>query len=92
MPNLSIRTRLIFLSVLLLAILVASSALLIRELARELPQSLAEEALLGVSVVKNANSASKQFGDLKYWAIDSAVTQSGSLAGGGRRRQAARSR
>jgi signal transduction histidine kinase len=73
MPNLSIRTRLIFLSVLLLAILVASSALLIRELARD-SQSLAEEALL-VSVVKNANSASKQFGDLKYWAIDSAVTQ-----------------
>ena len=73
MPHLSIRTRLIFLSVLLLAILVASSALLIRELARDL-QSLAEEALL-VSVVKNANSASKQFGDLKYWAIDSAVTQ-----------------
>ena len=66
-------TRLIFLSVLLLAILVASSALLIRELARN-SQSLAEEALL-VSVVKNANSASKQFGDLKYWAIDSAVTQ-----------------
>ena len=73
MPNLSIRTRLIFLSVLLLAILVASSALLIRELARD-SQSLAEEALL-VSVVKNANSASKQFGDLKYWAINSAVTQ-----------------
>ena len=73
MPHLSIRTRLIFLSVLLLAILVASSALLIRELARD-SQSLAEEALL-VSVVKNANSASKQFGDLKYWAIDSAVTQ-----------------
>ncbi len=73
MPNVSIRARLIFLSVVLLAILAASSALLIRELARD-SQSLAEEALL-VSVVKNANSASKHFGDLKYWAIDSAVTQ-----------------
>ena len=62
-----------FLSVLLLAILAASSALLIRELARD-SQSLAEEALL-VSVVENANSASKHFGDLKYWAINSAVTQ-----------------
>ena len=25
--------------------------------------------------MKNANSASKHFGDLKYWVIDSAVTQ-----------------
>ena len=73
MPNVSIRARLIFLSVLLLAILAISSALLIRELARDL-QSLVEGAAL-VSVVKNATSASKHFGDLKYWAIDSAVTQ-----------------
>ena len=73
MPNFSIRLRLIFLSALLLAILAGSSALLIRELARD-SQSLTEEASL-VSVVRNANSASKHFGDLKYWAIDSAVTQ-----------------
>ena len=73
MPNFSIRLRLIFLSVLLLAILAGSSALLIRELARD-SQSLTEEASL-VSVVRNANSASKHFGDLKYWAIDFAVTQ-----------------
>jgi signal transduction histidine kinase len=73
MPNVSIRARLIFLSILLLAIFVVSSALLIRELARD-SRSLAEEAAL-VSVVKDANSASKHFGDLKYWIIDSAVTQ-----------------
>jgi signal transduction histidine kinase len=73
MPNISIRLRLILLSVLLLAILAGSSAFLIRELARD-SESLAEEAKL-VSVVKNANSASKHFGDLKYWAVDSAVTQ-----------------
>ena len=73
MLNVSIRARLIFLSVLLLAILAVSSALLIRELARD-SQSLAEEAAL-VSVVRNANSANKHFGDLKYWVIDSAVTQ-----------------
>jgi signal transduction histidine kinase len=73
MPNVSIRARLIFLSVLLLAVLAVSSALLIRELARD-SQSLAEEAML-VSVVRNANSASKHFGDLKYWVVDSAVTQ-----------------
>ncbi len=72
-PNVSIRTRLIVLSILLLAILAVSSALLIRELARD-SQSLDEEATL-VSVVRNANSASKHFGDLKYWVIDSAVSQ-----------------
>jgi len=73
MPSVSIRARLIFLSVLLLAILALSSVFLIRELAR-VSQSLAEEATL-VSVVKNANSASKHFGDLKYWVTDAAVTQ-----------------
>jgi signal transduction histidine kinase len=73
MPSVSIRARLIFLSVLLLAILALSSVLLIRELAR-VSQSLAEEARL-VSVVKKANSASKHFGDLKYWVTDAAITQ-----------------
>ncbi|HVC55404.1 MAG TPA: ATP-binding protein [Stellaceae bacterium] len=73
MPPGSIRARLIFLSVFLLAILAVSSALLIRELARD-SRSLAEEARL-VSVVRNANIASKHFGDLKYWITDSAVTQ-----------------
>src|SRR5271166_3737731 len=73
MPNVSIRARLIFLSALLLAILAVSCALLIRELARD-SRSLAEEAML-VAVVRDANSASKHFGDLKYWVIDSAVTQ-----------------
>ena len=61
-PNVSIRARLIFLSILLLAILAVSSALLVRELARD-SRSLAEEAQL-VSVVRNVNSASKHFGDL----------------------------
>jgi len=69
----SIRARLIFLSVLLLVILAVSSMLLIRELARE-SGSLAEEARL-VSTVRNANTASKHFGDLKYWVTDSAATQ-----------------
>jgi signal transduction histidine kinase len=73
MPNFSIRLRLIFLSVLLLAILAGSSTFLIRELVRD-SQDLTEEVKF-VSIVKNANSASKHFGDLKYWAIDSAVTQ-----------------
>ena len=73
MPEPSIRARLIFLSVLLLAILGVSSMLLIRELARE-SETLTEEAHL-VSTVRNANTASKHFGDLKYWITDSAATQ-----------------
>jgi signal transduction histidine kinase len=72
MPHVSIRARLIFLSVLLLAILAVSSGLLIRELARD-SEALAEEARL-VSVVRNANLASKHFGDLKYWITDYAVS------------------
>jgi len=73
MPHVSIRARLIFLSVLMLVILAVSSVLLIRELARN-SESLAEEARL-VSIVRNANTASRHFGDLKYWVTDSAVTQ-----------------
>jgi adenylate cyclase len=73
MPYFSIRGRLIFLAALLLAILAVVSALLTRELARD-SQALAEEAQL-VSVVRNANNASKHFGDLKYWLTDFAMTQ-----------------
>ena len=73
MPLLSIRARLIFLAVVLLAMLGASLILLSGELAHE-AQGLATEAQL-VSSVKNANIASKHFGDLKYWVTDFAVTQ-----------------
>jgi adenylate cyclase len=72
MAYFSIRARLIFLSVLLLAILTVSSALLIRELERH-TDALAQEAQL-VSLVRTANLASKHFGDLKYWVTDLAVT------------------
>ena len=72
MSHFSIRARLIFLAVLLLAILVAVAALLTRELARD-SQALSEEARL-VSIVRNANNASKHFGDLKYWLTDYAAT------------------
>jgi signal transduction histidine kinase len=72
MPSVSIRSRLIFLAALLLAILAVASALLIGQLMRA-SDDLAEQAKL-VSIVKNANSASKHFGDLKYWITDSAKT------------------
>jgi len=72
MSSFSIRARLVFLAILLLAILALVSALLTRELARD-SQALAEEAQL-VSIVRNANNASKHFGDLKYWLADLAMT------------------
>jgi signal transduction histidine kinase len=73
MPHFSIRARLVFLSSLLLLILVISSTLLIRELARDL-SILSEQARL-VSIVRSANLASRDFGDLKYWITDYAVTR-----------------
>jgi signal transduction histidine kinase len=71
-PHLSIRARLIFLSILLLAILTTSLVLLSRELARD-SEALAEEASY-VFIVKNANAANKHFGDLRYWLTDFAET------------------
>src|SRR5260370_21872499 len=73
MSHVSLRARLIFLSVLWLVILAVSSALLIRELMRH-SQSLAEQARL-VSIVSTATTASKHFGDLKYWLTDLAIPQ-----------------
>src|SRR5258705_6055211 len=73
MLNVPIRKRVIFLSGLCLVIFAVSSALLIRELLRH-PQSLDEQARL-VSIVRTATSASKHFGDLKYWLTDLAVTE-----------------
>jgi len=72
MSYFSIRARLIFLATLLLVILAATAALLTRELARN-SQALSDEAQL-VSTVRNANKASKDFGDLKYWLTDFAST------------------
>ena len=68
MSYFSIRARLTFLAILLLAILAATAALLTRELARS-SQALSDEAKL-VSIVRNANRASKHFSDLKYWLTD----------------------
>jgi adenylate cyclase len=72
MSNFSIRARLIFLAVLLLAILSATIALLTRELSRD-SEALSDEARL-VTVVRSADNANKHFGDLKYWLTDFAST------------------
>jgi signal transduction histidine kinase len=62
------------LSGLLLAVLTGTSVLLTRELVRD-SRALSEQARL-VPVVRNANIASKHFGDLKYWLTDLAITLS----------------
>ena len=72
MSQFSIRTRLIFLSVALLATLIALTTYLTREIAIG-AKSLAEQAEL-VSLLKTANAANKDFGDLKYWLTDLAVS------------------
>lgn len=74
MSYFSIRARLVFLAVLLLAILAATTVLLTRELARD-STALSDEARL-VTVVRSADNASKHFSDLKYWLTDFAQSVS----------------
>jgi adenylate cyclase len=68
MSYFSIRARLLFLAILLLAILSATIALLTRELSRD-SEALSDEAQL-VAVVRSAGNANEHFGDLKYWLTD----------------------
>ncbi|HYM30986.1 MAG TPA: response regulator [Candidatus Cybelea sp.] len=70
--TLSIRTRLIVLSIFFLGVLLLTTAYLSRELVND-GNALAEEARL-VSVIKFANAANRDFGDLKYWLTDLAVS------------------
>jgi signal transduction histidine kinase len=73
MPLLSIRARLISISALLLGFLAIALLLLMRQSLFD-STSLAAEAQL-VSIVEKANLASRDFGELKNWVNDFAVTQ-----------------
>jgi signal transduction histidine kinase/CheY-like chemotaxis protein/HAMP domain-containing protein len=68
----SIRTRILFLTAVLLGSLLASNLYLGWTLWQN-ARILGEEARL-VSVLKTAQGASKEFGDLKYWLTDLAVS------------------
>ncbi|HUN51062.1 MAG TPA: response regulator [Candidatus Sulfotelmatobacter sp.] len=72
LPALSIRVRLLILSVFFLLTLIATTAYLNLELTAD-GEALAEEARL-VSIIKSANAANRDFGDLKYWLTDLAVS------------------
>ena len=74
MSYFSIRSRLVFLAILLLVIFAATTAFMIRELMRA-SEGLSDEARL-VSIVSDANNASKHFGELKYWVTEFALTLS----------------
>ena len=74
MSYFSIRSRLVFLAILLLVIFAATTAFMIRELMRA-SEGLSDEARL-VSIVSDANNASKHFGELKFWVTEFALTLS----------------
>ncbi len=68
MNKLTIATRLVLLCALLLVAMIASNLYLNRTIARG-ADTLVEETRL-VSVLTDANAASRAFGDLKYWLTD----------------------
>ncbi len=72
MSRFSIFTRLVFLSVVLIGVLVASNTLLSRAVSHN-AEALAAEAEI-VEALRVANTANKAFGDLKYWLTDLAVS------------------
>ena len=72
MSRFSIRARLVFLSAFLLAVLIASNWFLSDRLSKN--AETVQQQTQVVSVLKTANAASKDFGDLKYWLTDLAVS------------------
>lgn len=72
MSYFSIRARLAFLATLLLSILAVAMALLTRDLVRD-SQALSDETQL-VTVVRDANNANQDVGNLQYWLSDFATT------------------
>ena len=72
-PRLPISARLTFLGATLLAILIASTLYLTRQVS-EGSRMLGEEENRA-QIISNANAASKSFGELKYWLTDLAVSQ-----------------
>ena len=70
--RISIRARLILLTAALIAILLGSNLYLSRELSHS-ADLMADEAHF-IEVLTTANDASKEFGDLKYWLTDLAVS------------------
>jgi PAS domain S-box-containing protein len=71
--NLSIRSRLLFLSLLLVASLIVTNSILIRQ--TRLQGDLIRQQAENIDLIVRADAAIKTFGDLKYWLTDLAVSQ-----------------
>ncbi|SPH17104.1 Signal transduction histidine-protein kinase BarA [Defluviimonas aquaemixtae] len=72
MARVSILARLVFLSVVLLAFLVATNAFLSSRLSRN--ADAISEGATAIGVLTRANAASTHFGELKYWLSDLSVS------------------
>ncbi|HSM40303.1 MAG TPA: ATP-binding protein, partial [Afifellaceae bacterium] len=72
MSRFSILTRLMFLSAILLAVLIASNWFLSDRLSKN--ANTVRQQTQAVGTLKTATAASKAFGDLKYWLTDLAVS------------------
>ena len=69
----SIRSRLVSLSLLMIASLIGTNALLIHQ--TRLQNELITEQARNIDVIVRADTAVQTFGNLKYWLTDLAVTQ-----------------
>jgi len=71
--NASIRSRLVFLSFLLVTTLIATNLVLIHQV--RLQDDLIRQQAENIEAIVKADAAIKTFGDLKYWLTDFAVSQ-----------------
>ena len=72
MARFSILARLVFLSAVLLAFLIATNALLSARLSRN--AEAISEGTTAIGILTHANAASTHFGELKYWLSDLSVS------------------
>ena len=70
---LTIRSRLMFLSLLLVTSLIVTNLVLINQ--TRLQNRLIREQANSIDLIVRADSATQTFGDLKYWLTDLALSQ-----------------
>jgi PAS domain S-box-containing protein len=73
LQNLSIRSRLVLISLLLVTTLIATNMVLIRQ--SDSQRQLIQTQALDIDLIVKADAAIQTFGDLKYWITDLAVSQ-----------------
>ncbi len=71
--NFSIRSRLVYLSLMLVTTLIMTNLVLIRQ--TNLQSELIRQQARNIDIIVKADAAIKTFGDLKYWLTDFAVSQ-----------------